>query len=160
MKRHLNYKHGLTGTHFMMVWSDILRRCNNPNRQNYKYYGGRGIKCEWKSFEGFRNDMYKSYLRHIKKYNTTTIERKNNDGNYCKTNCKWITLPQQAKNKTTNRLIKFQGKTMILKDWSKKLNIKYTTLLRRIDALHWPIKKAFETPIDLRKSHPRNNFSL
>lgn len=37
-------KHGLTGTPIYRIWSGLRNRCNNPNNQAYKYYGGRGIK--------------------------------------------------------------------------------------------------------------------
>src|SRR3990167_4465109 len=56
------YKTGLGSSNFYNVWRGMLKRCNNKKHKSYKRYGGRGIKVLWKSFEDFKDDMYKSYL--------------------------------------------------------------------------------------------------
>jgi len=79
---------------------NMKQRCNNPNATGYKNYGGRGIKVLWKSFQEFKNDMYESYVEHACKYGdyNTTIDRINNDGHYCKENCRWATMKEQRAN--------------------------------------------------------------
>ena len=76
-------------------------RCTEECRRWYHNYGGRWIKVLWKSFEEFRDDMYESYLEHIKEYweKETTIDRIDVDWNYCKENCRRATLKEQANNK-------------------------------------------------------------
>lgn len=76
------------------AWKYMWRRCTNPRSQNFKYYGGRGIKvCEqWKSFETFLADMGSCPDGY-------SIERIDNDGNYEPSNCKWIPLSEQPKNR-------------------------------------------------------------
>lgn len=76
------------------VWKTMRQRCSNPNRNSYPNYGGRGIKvCErWSKFENFIADMGPRPAGY-------TIERLNNNGNYEPTNCKWIPLSDQGKNR-------------------------------------------------------------
>jgi len=76
-------------------------RCNSKSDGGYKYYGGKGIKCEWKTYQEFKNDMYDSFIKHLNKYGRkqTSIDRIDSDKNYCKENCRWATWKEQTKNK-------------------------------------------------------------
>jgi len=99
-----NLKHGharrkrVTGTY--QSWVTMVSRCTNPNTQNYKYYGGRGIAvCErWLGEDGFNN-----FLADIgEKPKGLSLERENNNGNYEPGNCKWATKEEQANNQRSN----------------------------------------------------------
>lgn len=99
-KDHYNYKHGIASRihgkkRIYHIWICMRQRCNNPNAVQYCDYGGRGIKIcpEWEDVEVFAKDMgERPSLRH-------TLDRIDNDGNYCKENCKWSTYEDQARNK-------------------------------------------------------------
>lgn len=82
-------------------YRNMFQRCNNKNSCQFKYYGGRNIKLLWDNYNDFKKDMYKSYIYHLKKYGSkqTTIDRINVNDNYCKKNCRWATLKEQANNK-------------------------------------------------------------
>jgi len=69
------------------TWGAMKQRCSNPNRPNYKLYGGRGITfCKkWENFVGFWEDMGEDWSF------GTSIERINVNGNYKKSNCRWAT---------------------------------------------------------------------
>jgi len=77
------------------IWQSMKRRCFSPKDKRYSRYGGRGITVspEWSnSFDSFYADMGS-------KPDGYSIERIDNNGNYCKENCKWIPFGDQAKNK-------------------------------------------------------------
>lgn len=76
-------------------WVGMKQRCNDSKKDNYKYYGGRGIIIcdEWQtSFVDFLNDMGE---RPVGK----TIDRIDPNGNYERSNCRWATMSQQYMNK-------------------------------------------------------------
>lgn len=85
--REVQTTHGMNETRQYRCWVDMKTRCDKPNNKFYDYYGGRGITyCDkWKTFEGFWEDMKDTYEEHL------TINRRDNDKNYCKENCWWDT---------------------------------------------------------------------
>lgn len=139
--------HGMDGTHFYRVFGRIRERCNSPKKDSYEHYGGRGIKVLWNSFQEFKDDMYESYLAHIEKYGrkNTQIDRIDFDGHYCKENCQWSTIKEQAGNRRNNTFITFKGKTQILEDWSRETGISRYALSYRISKANWPLEKALTT---------------
>lgn len=129
-RKEMNKTHGLTRTKFYIKWSSILNRCNNKNQQNYERYGGRGIKVEWDNFLEFKKDMYDSYLIHVVEHGekNTTIDRIDVNKNYCKENCRWTTLIQQANNKRNTIYIEFKNKRVPLEIFAREMNINPRTL--------------------------------
>lgn len=135
--------HGMRYTRFYRIWLDIPQRCNNPKRTHYKHYGGKGVKCRWKSFEEFKNDMYETYLKHVRKHGEaqTTIDRKNNNGDYHKKNCRWATWEEQRMNKADTIIITYQGTSRTAKEWAEKTGIKYRTIVYRFTKAGWSPSK-------------------
>lgn len=79
------------------VWTAMTQRCTDKNRPSWERYGGRGIRVEWDSFEDFVKDMESGWAPGL------SIDRKDNDGNYSKGNCRWATPKEQASNRSKRR---------------------------------------------------------
>lgn len=89
---------------YVIYWS-MKSRCKHKSQVGYKYYGGRGIIVEWKTYQDFKKDMYRKYKNHLVKYGKrqTTLDRIDFNGNYSKENCRWATYKVQANNKSNNK---------------------------------------------------------
>jgi len=115
---HLKHGHAKVKTREYYSWLAMKQRCLNPKNPSYKDYMGRGIKvCDrWLKFENFLEDMG---LRPI----GTSLDRKDNDGNYEPGNCKWSTRKEQASNQRGQAVdfIKTKGMYREFLEW-KKLN--------------------------------------
>lgn len=87
--------HGMTNTPEYKSWTDMKRRCDDPNRKQFKDYGGRGITYDdrWEYFSEFFYDMG------IRPSDGYELDRIDNNGNYCKENCRWILMIKNAQNK-------------------------------------------------------------
>jgi predicted nucleic acid-binding Zn ribbon protein len=139
--------HGMTKDPFYITWARIKTVCSHKSDDRYYRYGGRGIKNCWKSFEEFRNDMYESYKIHLDKFGrlNTTIDRIDNNGNYCKENCKWATRKEQAGNRANRVEITFNGETHSIKEWSEIKHIKNSVLWNRLFRNKWSIEKSLSS---------------
>jgi hypothetical protein len=133
------YPKELYNTRFYKIWSNMKTRCYNENIKEYYRYGGRGITvCDkWQTFGGFFDDMFESYDECL------SLDRIDNDGNYCKSNCKWSTKREQANNRKTNRFIEWNGMVKTLEEWGRVLNIKSSCLRQRYYCLKWDVDKCF-----------------
>lgn len=120
--------HGETKTRFYQCWRDLRQRCYSVNNAQFKNYGGRGITfCDrWKDYLLFKEDMLAGYAEHL------TIDRIDHNGNYEKSNCRWVTMKEQMRNLRKNRFIETPTGPMILRDIANKTGLNYNTLRFRL----------------------------
>jgi hypothetical protein len=123
------------------IWRGMIQRCNNPNSQAYKNYGGRGISvCSWwMIFDNFYEDVGKCP-------DGMTIDRKDNNGNYEPGNVRWATTKEQNNNYRRNIWITYQGKTKNLTQWAHSLGVDVGALHLRLKR-GWSIERTLTTPI-------------
>lgn len=125
----------------------MKKRCSYKKSKHYKNYGGRGIRvCKrWlNSFENFYADMGS---RPSSKY---SIDRINNDGDYKPSNCRWATRKEQCNNTRQNHIITYNGVTLTMTQWARKIGLTRNVLKRRL-ALNWSVERSLNTPFDPRK---------
>ena len=138
-----NTTHGKSHTPTHRAWSSMFQRCHNPNHKFYSYYGGRGIAiCQrWQdSFESFLEDMGElpSPLH--------SLDRIDNDGDYCPSNCRWATQKEQRRNTRINIMLTYQGKTLCLGEWAEITGLNYYTLYSRVKS-GWTDEDVLTKPI-------------
>lgn len=150
-----NYKHGKVKSPIYHIWSCMKDRCNNPHNISYKNYGGRGIRvsAEWMNFENFHNDMIATYLKGL------TLERKDNNGDYCKENCVWADNETQANNNRRNNIITYGGTSGTLANMAKIWGFDYVVVQSRLYK-GWDITKAIEAPATTYNTYSLNGETL
>lgn len=128
-------------TRLYKIWGDMKNRCNNPNNTVFKFYGARniGVCKEWEQFEPFRdwatNNGYTDEL---------TIDRIDVNGNYEPSNCRWVTMKEQSRNKRNNHFVTYNNETHCLSEWAERYNINYKMLFKRLKS-GWSFEKAITT---------------
>ena len=108
--------HGKSKSRLYKIWIGMKERCYNPNRNSYCWYGAKGIcVCD---------------------------EWDDSNGNYCPENCRWSTDREQANNRSTNRIIEYNGESHTLEEWSKITEIASSAIRMRLDEYKWDVEKS------------------
>ena len=134
-------KHGLTYCGIYSVWVAMIDRCFNERCKAYKNYGGRGITvCDrWMLLVNFHEDMFGAFKPGL------VLDRADNNGNYCKDNCSWVTYTQNNRNTRWNRIIEYNGESLIMVEFCEKYNLNYARFAKRLNC-GWSIERAAEVP--------------
>ena len=141
-------KHGQYKTRLYKIWLGMRSRCYNKNTANYYRYGGRGIKVcdEWNnSFESFMDWALKNGYDEDGGRNCT-INRIDNDGNYCPENCNFANSQEQANNRSTNTKITVNGEKITIAQASRKYNISAPAMYVRKRS-GWDDEDIINTPL-------------
>ena len=83
---------------FYFHYKNAKERCNNPNKDNYKNYGGRGIKFLM-TVKDFKELWFRDRAYLMEK---PSIDRKESNGNYEYNNCRFMELSDNIKRRFNN----------------------------------------------------------
>ena len=89
------------------VWRCLIQRCTNPKFREFPYYGGRGITVcdEWLSYDNFYEWAYSTGYDDTAPRGVCTLDRIDVNGNYTPSNCRWVSMKIQNRNKVNNVLV-------------------------------------------------------
>ena len=140
--------HEYWGTRTYVTWFQMKQRCQDKNCTSYPRYGARGITvCErWQNFLPFLEDMGERPLG-------MSIDRIDNMKGYEPSNCRWATTHEQAVNRSTTRLITFNGETLCMAEWARRLGVRINALIWRLE--RWDLKRALTEPPSKGRSNGR-----
>ena len=128
-------KHGKSSSKTWNSWIRMKRRLRQGDKHS-PIYGKIGMQDSWNSFENFLLDMGE-------RPEGMTLDRIDNTKGYYKENCRWATQAQQNRNRSTNVILTFDGKSMCATDWASEIGIHRDTIRRRIKR-GLPIEKVLE----------------
>ena len=141
-----NYKHGQSYTKLYIVWKGIRQRCNNSNRTDYQYYGGRDITIcpEWTNdYTKFRDwALSNGYQEGLE------IDREDTDGNYEPNNCRFITKTENLKNQRRIKInlekaneirTLYNSRSYTQEQLAEKYNVSQSTISEIIINKRWVI---------------------
>jgi len=150
--RHGHYvNRGKNGSSTVLTWISMIRRCTDPEHDNYKRYGGRGIEFDsrWLNFENFLEDMGERPEGY-------TLDRIDTNLGYFKDNCRWACKARQQHNRRDNKLswekieqIKWmRSEGFTEKDIAIEFGVHQTTINRVVNGKRWKNEKPIVKPED------------
>ena len=104
--------HGMYGSAEYSAFHRAKNRCENKDNSSYFYYGGKGVKFLFDSFEQFYADVGP------KVDPNTSLDRLDSNGNYETGNVRWATLSEQAANRSNTICLEIGGVSKPLSHWT------------------------------------------
>jgi len=134
------------------AWAEAKRRCFSEGRPMYAQYGGRGITMDARWSDDFRAFLADMGPRPSPDH---SIDRIDNEGNYEPGNCRWATRAEQNRNRRNCVYVNLDGSVVTVKEYCHAKQLKYRTIIKRIQELNWPIEKALTLPVGSGKQYYR-----
>ena len=127
----------------LKTFTHMKERCYDANDKRYSDWGGRGIGIcqEWlddkeKFIEWSLNNGHELGL---------TIDRIDNDGDYCPENCRWVTILENNQNRRSSRFYTMNEKTQNFQQWCDEYGLSRSMVNKRLE-MGWCFEKAITTP--------------
>lgn len=144
-----------TPTPEIQTWRNIINRCHNATNSSYDRYGAIGTYV----CDGWRGDQQKFVHdmgpKPSVEHSIDRIESKGHyscgDCDHCRRvgapmNCRWTTDDVQSRNQSRNRVLTYNGETMTVTDWTRRLGCSPAAIFGRLDR-GWTVEQALGTPM-------------
>lgn len=115
-------------------WADAFVQANNRTNNHLVEFEGK--------------EMTLSELANMLKMPYNTISNRINHLGYSVEDCSKIPIGDSKKGL---HIIEYDGASMSMSDWARKIGVSLSTLSNRINKRKWSIEKALTTPVDLSK---------
>lgn len=148
---------GLSYERLYAVYNGMISRCHNKNNPHYNLWGGRGIKVcdQWRyDYQAFRKWALYAGYDETKERKYQTLERIDNDGDYCPENCRWASYQEQALNKRPRKTgaykynWTFEGITKSAIEWCEIFGVSVPMVMYRVKAKGMKPFEALVTPVN------------
>lgn len=153
---------GLSHERLYAVYNGMIQRCYNKKHPHYENWGGRGITVcdEWLfNYQSFREWALKNGYDDKKDRKYQSLDRINNNGNYCPENCRWATMREQSKNQRPRKSgigykynWTFEGVTKSAEDWCEIFNVSVPMVMYRVNKKGMKPFIALTTPVTRGKN--------
>lgn len=138
-------RHGMYRTSEYAAWVNMLRRCTTGTK-TYAHmsarYGDRGITvcAAWR-------ESFISFYEHIGPKPTPqhTLDRVDNDRGYEPGNVRWATRAEQARNRSSTKMLTLDGDTQPIIVWAERFGHHRSLIGSRLKA-GWDVERAITTP--------------
>jgi hypothetical protein len=134
-----------------ITWQAMKTRCYRSDSRHYARYGGRGIAVydRWLGEHGYGN-----FLADVGRKPTPqhSIDRIDNDGDYCPENCRWATATEQNGNRSNVVPLTLHGRTQCVSAWAREVGISDAAIRARLRS-GWPVERALCEPSKRRASN-------
>lgn len=147
MRKNQKYTRADNNHRLFNTFVDMHRRCSKKSREDYKHYGGRGIRvCDrWstnsKGFNNFLRDLEGSYEEGLE------LERIDTNSDYCPENCTWVNRRMQTNNFRHNVMLEYGDNRMTLSEWAELTGLPYKVLKDRKGKLKWNDERCLTTKV-------------
>jgi len=148
--KHGHYRGGVESP-TVVVWRSMINRCTDPEHQNFKNYGGRGISFDvaWLDFSNFLADMGERPEGYA-------LDRIDPDGHYVKWNCQWACAARQQHTRRDAKLswekierikwMRLEGFTQ--QEIATEFGVNPCTISRVLNGRRWQPEKPVVKPED------------
>jgi len=146
---------GVSGDRLHRCWRNMHYRCTSKKHEMHKYYVNVSVCDDWRSYEAFSAwAMANGYEDDL------TIDRIDNDGDYCPANCQWTTPSKNSRNTRRAVMVTLDGVDMPLADACDLYSVAYNAIYTRHVINGWDIKTALTAPIkDVAPKRPKMSYA-